>query len=339
MERNSELVSVIIPVYNAEKYLQKCLDSIVNQTYSNLEIIIVNDGSTDNSLSIINKYCMLDDRIVTLNKINGGLSDARNTALDYFHGDYVVFVDSDDWIDLNLIEKCIGLCRLNTCDVVCFAYYKVDEKGDYEVEGCNVEEEITVSKNDAIRLLNEEKIIQSHVCNKFYRSSCFERIRFPYGRAYEDSFTMYKLFLEINYVTLINAPLYYYFQRSDSIVHTPSLKNQLDLIDSYIQRYEHLKNFVDHEQKNKIITTLKRKYILLRRYFYKNKTIKEKEKWITRTCHMDDIKSPAVVEILFKISILSHPLIYFIYKIVGNNTKIYKALNRIYRDNYRRDEV
>lgn len=117
-------ISIIIPIYNAEKYLEKCLDSIVKQTYKNIEIICVNDGSKDNSINILSRYNKMDNRIVLINKENNGLSSARNIGLASATGEFVMFVDSDDWIDIDTCEKCLKIMNKYSVDVVMFSYVR-----------------------------------------------------------------------------------------------------------------------------------------------------------------------------------------------------------------------
>ena len=127
------MISIIIPVYNVEKYLSDCLDSVVNQTYKDLEIICVNDGSTDNSLDILNEYCSKDDRIFVVNKENGGLSSARNAGLAVAKGDFIMFLDSDDWIDNNTCEVALKQMMESNSDVAIWSYSKEYEASSKEV--------------------------------------------------------------------------------------------------------------------------------------------------------------------------------------------------------------
>lgn len=117
-------ISIIVPVYNVEKYLHKCMDSLVNQTFEEIEIITVNDGSTDSSLEILREYEKQDSRIIVIDKVNEGVSLARNTALEYIIGEYIMFVDSDDWIDLDTCEKILKLVTEYKCDVMMWSYIR-----------------------------------------------------------------------------------------------------------------------------------------------------------------------------------------------------------------------
>ena len=122
-ENNDEdLISIIVPVYNVEKYLEQCLESLLNQTYKNIEIIVVNDGSTDQSLDILNKYSFKDNRIKLYSQKNQGISAARNTALEHINGKYIMFVDSDDWIEINTCETALHELKKNDSDIVMWAY-------------------------------------------------------------------------------------------------------------------------------------------------------------------------------------------------------------------------
>ena len=325
-----DLVSIIIPVYNTEKYLKRCLDSAINQTYKNLEIIIVNDGSTDGSIEIINDYEQKDNRIRVLNIVNSGLSVARNTALNNAHGEYVVFLDSDDWLSLDLVERCINVCIDKKCDLVCFQYYLTyGEISDNSSSNTALDVEI-VDSLGALKELNDESRIQSMVCNKFYSKSCFQTIRFPAGKKYEDSFIMYKIFLQCGNIGIIEDRLYYYFQRADSIIHTPAYSNMIDLVDSYIVRYIDTKSLCSSSQRVMMMGNVKKKYILLKRYYKNNSDIDAREKWILDTCQIDSIKNSKLVEFLFEIARHSHYGIRMFYIMAGKDSAIRKVIRQYY---------
>lgn len=210
------LISVIVPVYNVEEYLKRSVDSIINQTYINLEIILVNDGSTDNSLEICDAYASIDHRIVVINKKNGGLSDARNAALDIAKGEYITYVDSDDYIAKDYIEYLYCLLKENNADISMCACKKVYE-GE-ELDECREKVECFSSKEALESLLYQKKFTACAYC-KLYKRNMFEQIRYPKGMHYEDLAIIYKLLDVASRVVIGKKQKYYYYQRFNSIMN------------------------------------------------------------------------------------------------------------------------
>ena len=211
------LVSIIIPVYNVELYISKCLDSVVKQTYNNLEIIVVDDGSNDSSLDIIKYYQLSDQRIKVYSKTNGGLSSARNYGLDNCHGQYVFFLDSDDYIKDYTIELLLNNIIDNNCDIaVCDLIYVYNEiesissGGDFVIDNINTNSDLILINNSA--------------CNKLYNYNLFNDIRFIDGLWYEDLATIPIVICKAKNIIKVNDALYYYMQRDGSISHTISYK-------------------------------------------------------------------------------------------------------------------
>ena len=254
------LVSVIIPVYNVEKYLDKCLTSVIHQTYRELEILLIDDGSPDRSGEICEEYARQDSRIRVIHQANQGISGARNTGLDAASGEYIQFVDSDDWMDADMVERLVTAAAEKNYDIVLCGCREVDENNSaidravFEGRG-----PFELKKEDALQHLLEDRIVLSHVWDKFYRASLFEELRFPVGRHFEDLFIMHRLFLKADSFYHINAPLYNYFQRSDSICHAWPLKNRLDYADGLLDRYEDLRAVTTPEQKRMLLKKLKKK--------------------------------------------------------------------------------
>lgn len=230
------IISVIVPVYNVEKYLSKCIDSIINQSLTDIEIILVNDGSTDGSGLICDKYALKDSRIKVLHKSNGGLSDARNKGIEVATGEYIGFIDSDDWISKNMFEKLYNISKINNADIVQSNYIESYNE-DISIDK-NINEEISIySPMEMLEQLYTEKSIKTVVVwNKLYRRELFKDIRFPKGKIHEDEFTTYKLIHKSRTVADINLPLYYYRQREGSIMKSNfSIKN-LSVIEAIIER-------------------------------------------------------------------------------------------------------
>lgn len=228
-----ELVSIIVPIYNIEKYLNKCVDSLLNQTYEKIEIILVDDGSTDNSGKMCNTYSS-NDNIKIVHKKNGGLSDARNYGLMYAKGNYVIFVDGDDFVDKNFVRRLYNnICQNNT-DIACcnyYFYYSDDKKN----VACKKVDKI-ITSDEALK----DFFLDTHLCevmawNKIYKRSLFfdNNIKYPKGKYHEDLLTTYKLFVNAKKISVLSEPLYFYRQRTGSIMSSFNLKRlcMLDAID------------------------------------------------------------------------------------------------------------
>lgn len=242
---NDPLISVIVPIYKVEEYLDRCITSIVNQTYKNLEIILVDDGSPDQCPQICDEWKEKDDRIIVIHKGNGGLSDARNAGLDIANGDYIGFVDSDDWISLDMYEKLLYVITEEKSDIVQCEFIKVDETyfessndTNYSVQSFDV--------HDALLSLIKENPLKQVVWNKLYKKAIFNSLRFEVGKLNEDDFFTYQAFSKCQKITSINKVCYYYLVRDSSIMgQTYNLKH-LDGLQARILRYKFLKeNFED----------------------------------------------------------------------------------------------
>lgn len=236
---NNPLISIIIPIYNVEKYLEPCINSVINQTYTNLEIILVNDGSTDHSSYIINKYIKKDSRIKVINKNNGGLSDARNAGIDIATGEYIGFIDSDDLITNNYFETLYGLLNNYGADIsICNFTPFNDNKKNFNNSPLDVQL-IEYTNIQALEQYFDEYYIQMVVAwGKLYKKDFFKNIRFPIGKMREDEFTTYKLLYKANKIVFTTECLYYYLQREDSIMGPSfSLKRELNFLEALNERY------------------------------------------------------------------------------------------------------
>ncbi len=216
----SPLISIIIPVYNVETYLKKCIDSVLNQTYTHLEIILVDDGSNDRSGQICDEYAKKDDRILVIHKKNGGLSEARNVALDVMSGRFVTFVDSDDYIEKEMIEILYKLKVGYDANVSCVGFEKIFDGKEVKRKYRIRKEIIRVySGNDAIEEFLYKKNVDTSAWGKLYNAEDFKEIKYPVGMIFEDLATTYKIFEDKSKIVCSNLQLYYYVQRSESIVH------------------------------------------------------------------------------------------------------------------------
>ena len=200
------IISIIVPVYNVEEYLQRCIDSILNQSFKNFELILVNDGSTDNSLKICKEYLLNDPRVKIINKENGGLSSARNAGINIAKGRYIGFVDSDDWINKEMYKILYELCEKNNSDIA-ECRYTVTTGNEMNLD--NSSNLITILNNEeAIKSLYTNTSYGSVVSwNKLYRCELFKDIKFPEGKLNEDQFTTYKLYYKSNKIVLIDKVL------------------------------------------------------------------------------------------------------------------------------------
>ena len=173
-----ELISVIVPVYNVESYVAECIESIQNQTYMNLEIILVNDGSTDNSGDICDQYATYDERIKVIHKENAGVSAARNTGIEAANGDYIAFVDSDDYIAPNMYEDMLRILKENDLDILeCTAFR---DKGGEIIEGCNDGSLEIFNRDEALKMAMYDCFVA--VWSQLYKRSAIDDVRFPVGR-------------------------------------------------------------------------------------------------------------------------------------------------------------
>lgn len=235
---SSPLISVIIPIYKVEQYLKRCVDSILNQTYTNLEIILVDDGSPDSCPKLCDDYATLDSRVKVVHKENGGLSSARNAGLDICKGEYIAFVDSDDFVSKYFIEY-LYQAIVETCveiGITEYRSFRQDEKS-FDKQGLV---NYTVEKQSLERIIVRYSSINSHDSmltivswNKLYKANLFNKVRFPAGKCYEDAATTYKILNQCNEFAFIKIPLYYYFLRQDSISGEKAFTEKyLDLFDA-----------------------------------------------------------------------------------------------------------
>lgn len=231
------LVSIVVPVYNVEKYLEKCLESIIGQTYENIEILLVNDGSTDSSGEICDYYGEQDSRIRVIHQINQGLSGARNTALDIAKGEYITCIDSDDFVSNSLVENLLKAIIEYNCDIsVCGTVY-CDEINS-TLKSQVVENNKVIEGKDQIKSLLSCFDIATMAWGKLYKTELFSNIRYPVGKYNEDVFTTYKLLAKSKKTIVINQGLYFYRQVSGSITNSSFSMKHLDAIEGTLTRAE-----------------------------------------------------------------------------------------------------
>lgn len=234
-------ISIIVPIYKVEQYLNRCVDSIINQTYQNLEIFLVDDGSPDKCGVICDNYAEKDNRIKVIHKLNGGLSDARNVALDLVSGDYVMFVDSDDWIEPNTCENLIELLNRFDADIISFGMTEIYQSGKKKSKLANNPGLITPSYGIQC-MISFNDFVGNFAWNKIYKRALFSGIRYPKGMLYEDQGTTYKIFHKAKKIYLSDKVLYYYWQRNDSITGNWFLPEAIKArIKLWLERLEFLK--------------------------------------------------------------------------------------------------
>ena len=211
-------LSVIVPVYNVEKYLERCLDSIINQTLKDIEIICINDGSTDNSLSILEEYKKKDYRIVIINQKNKGLAVARNVGIEIAQGEYLAFVDSDDWINPNFLECLYDSAKENNCDIAVGNIFRVPDRGKTTPFLQYKETKIYEDTNSKFEICDIPKMC--YVWNRIYKREKLikNKIKFIEGKVYEDVLFSHKALYYSGKLITVPDAIYYYFRHSNSIV-------------------------------------------------------------------------------------------------------------------------
>ena len=236
MESN-ELISVIVPIYNVELYLEKCIVSIINQTYKNLEIILVNDGSPDNCPQICEEYAKKDSRIKVIHKKNGGLSDARNYGIDIANGKYLCFIDSDDYIADQMIEKLYQNLKKNKSDISICNFYET-YSNDYLKFYPFPEKKLKISGNAKFyNIYNKYFLSTIAAWGKLYKKEIFNNIKYPLGKIHEDEAIITEVLKNAKVISYFDEPLYYYVQREKSITKIFDLK-RLDIIEVHEKRLE-----------------------------------------------------------------------------------------------------
>jgi glycosyltransferase involved in cell wall biosynthesis len=236
----SSLISVIVPVYKVEAYLEKCVNSIINQTYRNLEIILVDDGSPDNCPQMCDEIAKLDERIVVIHKQNGGLSSARNAGIDAAKGEYIGFVDSDDYIHPEMYERMYKALTAAEADLCICSYEMIYENREKTSKDLgSIKNEVLTRDGAFGKLFAKDDWYYVMAPMKLYKKALFSNLRFELGRLHEDTFLVHHLFGKCNCVVTISDKLYMYLQRGSSIMHTMSSKNYLCLIDAHLDRYQY----------------------------------------------------------------------------------------------------
>lgn len=230
--RLEKLVTIIVPVFNIEKYLERCVESLINQKYSNLEIILVDDGSTDQSAAICDHYMNRDSRVTVIHKVNGGLSDARNAALEVAKGDYISLVDGDDYVSKYYISNLVTALEVANAEMSMSWFENVIEdripsNTPSEVNESEIE---VMNAHDCVKRLLYQDYVETSACGKLYKKDLFYNLKYPVGKLYEDILVTYETIRRSQKIALIKNVDYYYFQRRNSIQYQKFTINKLDAV-------------------------------------------------------------------------------------------------------------
>lgn len=236
------LISIIVPIYNVEKYIHKCINSIINQTYKNIEVILVDDGSTDRCSEICDEFAKKDNRIKVIHQKNSGLSEARNTGIENSSGEYLLFIDSDDYIEVCTCEHLIKCLSKEKVDIIQFKkriYFenKPTEILDKDISSTNHENYKVYNRSTAYDMYMNNKEFTREAWDKLYSKKLFDNIKFPKDRLAEDLATTYKLILNSNKLAVLDIELYNYLIRSNSIMGQKSIKLMEDACKGHLEIY------------------------------------------------------------------------------------------------------
>lgn len=230
------LISVIIPVYKVEEFLDECITSVVAQTYNHLEIILVDDGSPDKCPMICDNWALKDERIKVIHKSNGGLSDARNAGLSIAKGKYIGFVDSDDWIEPDMYEHLLHIIEMENADI-CACGIIVSYKDRQEILEINP---VIGNSEDILEKIYADTAYPVEAWNKLYRRECWDDFQFPTGKICEDAFTTYLLVDKAEKIVQISDPLYHYRIRDNSIMTSEFNVKRMDEEEAWRCNYEYM---------------------------------------------------------------------------------------------------
>lgn len=276
------LISVVIAAYNIEQYLGKCIESVQCQTYSNLEIIVVNDGSKDNVSKIAHGYASKDERIKVVDKENGGLSDARNAGIDIAQGEYIVIVDGDDYIQRDMIEKMYDRIISENAQLCICGIRVVDENDKILDNVMTIDKKFTnisFTREEMYDLLIDYFNWYYVVAwNKLYKKELFDNIRYPKGKIHEDEFLIHHIVGKCQKITLLEDSLYNYVQRNQSITHSGYKLSQLDNVEAFGDRAQFFLSLKQDARAYRMLVRMRNALLDGCVALKKNKTVEKKEK-------------------------------------------------------------
>lgn len=322
----NDLISVIIPVYKVEDYLSRCVSSILGQTYRNLEIILVDDGSPDRCGEMCDDFAKMDDRIKVIHKNNGGLSDARNAGIEIAKGEYLTFLDSDDWVHREYIERLYQLLITSKSDIAVCNFIRTSNE-NIVVEPSKVEI-YEFSNIEALEHLTGKFYVQLVVSwGKIYHKDLFKEIRYPLGKIHEDEYVAHQLLYKARKIVFTTEQMLYYWQRDDSIMGTGfNLRNRLHVLQAYHERAQFFEEIGRSKLRDKTFRSLFGIYMSINENIYLFNDEESKNKYL------DDFNC---FKIKLRSSKQSLPFrlfyeIYFISPKLAHTTKtIYKKMKRL----------
>lgn len=239
MKNDLPLISIIIPIYNVKPYLEKCVNSVLSQSYPNLEIILVDDGATDGSAQVCDDFSEKYANIQVIHKKNGGLSSARNAGIEAMKGEYVFFLDSDDWIANDAISQLYDDMVEYNADITGISFYQAYSDGNLVLNTHLIEKQM-LSKKEALRTFLFNNYLTPCSCGKLYKANLWKDIRFPEGRLFEDQLTTYKVIELANTIIFNPAAKYFYFKRIGSIGHSAFSEKTYDLYEAVNEQYNEI---------------------------------------------------------------------------------------------------
>ena len=319
-----DLISIIVPVYNVEKYLRRCLDSIINQSYKNIEVLLIDDGSTDNSGKICDEYKKRDTRIKVLHEKNEGQATARNLGIRNAKGKYISFIDSDDFVDIYFIEKLYSNIIEESADIsVCATHKFFKNKDTEDIINDKINKTIqNFNSQEAIKqLLLTNGKLNNYPVNKLYKKELFNNIKFPEGKKFEDIDIMYRLFDISKKISASTEILYYYYIHDDSTTGNLKLSNVYDKIDIIQERDKYIreKYYLLKEDCNEYLVHAF--FIIFKQLLkLRGKQIKDDEKY-------NDLKKTVVLSKKMKLNFQERVLLLLI-KI--NNGFLYECIYKLY---------
>lgn len=236
---NVPLITIIVPVFRVEKYIRKCIESIINQTYQNLEVLLIDDGSDDGCPLICDEYSKKDKRIKVVHKKNGGLSEARNCGLEIAKGEYISFIDSDDFVESQMIERLYSCLKKTNSELSICSYSCVDEDGNDFGKKKPSFESFSCDKDEVFLLYDKPLLswLLGVAWNKLYKKCIFDRIRYPIGKLHEDDFVSFLIYDECQSVAFVSDVLYHYTQRSKSIMKSYNI-HHIDSAEAALNRID-----------------------------------------------------------------------------------------------------
>lgn len=253
-DMSETLITIIVPIYKVEPYIRKCVESIIAQTHKRIEVFLVDDGTPDNCGAICDEYARIDNRITVIHKKNGGVSSARNVALDAATGEYLMYVDGDDWVEPDFCETALRIALENDAQVVSFAYNMVYADSNGTITGKKNKRVPSktgfMEASEAVRhLILRDFVIYNFVWNKLFRRSIWDNVRFPEGRAWEDQAVTYMIIIKAGRVFVSDAVLYNYAQHHESIMGS-MMNNPQTIIDRFTIWNERLSRIRQYSPEN-----------------------------------------------------------------------------------------